>query len=96
MTDRDIDRVDGQRDLPGWGVRVLSVAWPSFLAACILETLVFAFVDPHDLSWAGAALTLSRQTVYSLSFFAFWVVAAAACTLSVVLDKQPAAKSSAV
>ena len=50
--------------------QLMWIAWPSFLAACVLEVLVFAFVDPHDLLWGGHAFDLSRQGVYSIAFFA--------------------------
>lgn len=55
--------------------RVVGVVWPAFLGACILEMLVFAVVDPYSLQWLGQPLSLSRQGVYSLAFFAFWAVA---------------------
>jgi small neutral amino acid transporter SnatA (MarC family) len=59
--------------------RVSSIAWPAFLMAGVLEIVVFAFVDPGSLRWfGGAALDLGATTVYSLAFFAFWVVIAAA------------------
>ena len=52
-----------------WTQRVLWVAWPGFLAACLLELVVFAFADPADLHWSGHALELSRQAVYTAAFF---------------------------
>jgi hypothetical protein len=55
--------------------RVLSVVWPAFLGACLLEILVFAVVDPYSLQWHGQPLPVSRQGVYSLAFFAFWGIA---------------------
>ncbi len=61
------------------------VAWPAFLAACILELLVFAFVDPGDLHWLGSPDAISRQGVYTLAFFVFWLVTAAASSLAVIL-----------
>ena len=61
------------------------IAWPAFLVAAGLEMLVFAVVDPQDLQWFGQPLNLSRQAVYTLAFFAFWVLAAVSSTLSVLL-----------
>lgn len=61
------------------------LAWPSFLAACFLEMLVFAFVDPSDLHWFGSRESVSRQGVYTLSFFMFWLITALASTLSLFL-----------
>ena len=70
--------------------RFLWVAWPAFLAACILELLVFAFVDPLELQWSGRDLGWSRQAVYTGSFFAFWAVNMGACALTTLLRLPPA------
>lgn len=59
-----------------WSRRLMSVGWPAFLAACVLELVVFAAVDPHDLGWFEA-LELSRQTFYALAFAVFWSITAA-------------------
>ena len=61
------------------------IAWPAFLAACVLEMLVFALVDPHDLHWLGRALDWSAMAVYTASFFAFWAVAMAGSALTLLL-----------
>lgn len=68
-----------------WGQRLMAVAWPAFLAACALELLVFAFVDPLQLHWAGQSLGGSRQAVYTVAFFAFWAVSIAACAVTTLL-----------
>ena len=65
--------------------RMLWIVWPAFLAACALELLVFAFVDPMELQFAGRDLGWSRQAVYTFSFFAFWVVNMGACALTTLL-----------
>lgn len=65
--------------------QLMLVAWPAFLAACALELLVFALVDPLELHWGGQMLALSRQGTYTCAFFAFWAVSAGACTLTLVL-----------
>jgi ABC-type Fe3+ transport system permease subunit len=70
--------------------RVLSVVWPAFLGACLLEMLVFAVVDPYSLQWQGQALSWSRQGVYSLAFFAFWAVAVLVGCLTLLVG-QPVA-----
>jgi hypothetical protein len=49
--------------------RMMWIAWPAFLVAGVLEILVFAFVDPQDMQWLGQPVELSRQGVYTLSFF---------------------------
>ncbi|MBE0549722.1 MAG: hypothetical protein IH627_19100 [Rubrivivax sp.] len=66
--------------------RAATIAWPAFLGAGALEMAVFAFVDPATLSLPGGeALGLSPTAVYSLAFFVFWAVVAAACALTLLL-----------
>ena len=69
--------------------RIAWIAWPAFLAACVLELLVFAVVDPLELQWSGHALGWSRQSVYTFAFFAFWAVTMGACALSTLLRMAP-------
>lgn len=65
---------DTDSDTPSHASRTLmAVAWPAFLAACLLEAAVFALVDPLELSWAGGPLGWTRQAVYTAAFFAFWL-----------------------
>jgi hypothetical protein len=69
--------------------RVLTVLWPSFVMAGALETLVFALVDPATLTWfGGAPVELAPQAVYTLAFFVFWAVIAAAGTLTAMLARE--------
>ena len=68
-----------------------SVLWPAFLVAAVLEIAVFAFVDPASLHTVnGAALALSDMAVYSLAFLLFWASTAAACGLTVLLERSTA------
>ena len=74
---------DPRRPLDGFGsspsptrLRVMAVVWPSFLLAAVLEMLVFAFVDPHDVQG------LERETAYTAAFFVFWVCTACACSIT--------------
>ena len=69
---------------------VMNVAWPSFLMASVLEMLVFALVDPHDLLASGSIpLDLSATGVYSLAFLLFWAVIGAAGALEHWLSRPP-------
>lgn len=70
--------------------RLMRVLWPAFLAACALELLVFAVVDPTELVWSGQPLPLARQGVYTLSFFVFWVVGAISNAITLQLFKSAA------
>ncbi len=68
--------------------RAAAVAWPAFLVAGVLEIAVFAFVDPNSLhTLGGEALEMSATAVYSLAFFLFWVVTAAGCALTMLLQR---------
>jgi hypothetical protein len=71
------------------GRTLMVVGWPAFLAACLLEVLVFAVVDPVDVRWGGQSLGWSRSDVYTAAFFAFWAAAAAGCALSSLLRTVP-------
>ena len=65
---------------------VAAIAWPAFLGAGLLEMAVFALVDPQSLrTLGGVALPLSPTAIYSMAFFVFWAVTAAACALSLLL-----------
>lgn len=70
--------------------RIAWIAWPAFLAACMLELLVFGLVDPMELQWSGQPLGWSRQGIYTAAFFAFWAVALVACALTTLLRMSPA------
>lgn len=73
-----------------WTQRIMWVAWPAFLAACLLELAVFALVDPLELHWAGRALGGSPQGIYTAGFFVFWLISTGACLLTTVLRMSPA------
>lgn len=68
------------------GKNLMYVAWPAFMGACLLEGFVFAFVDPQLLQWAGRPLGWSSQSVLTAAFFMFWLIAAAASGLTIVLS----------
>jgi hypothetical protein len=51
--------------------------------------LVFAFVDPQDLQWFGHPVEMSRQGVYTLSFFAIWTITSVSSALTTLLSMSP-------
>jgi hypothetical protein len=69
--------------------RWVLITWPAFLAACLLEALVFAAVDPSEVHWPGETMQSSRQAVYTAAFFGFWVIAMACSSLVLWLSKPP-------
>lgn len=74
-----------QPQTPMWSQRLMWVAWPAFLGACVLEVLVFSMVDPQVLHWMDQPLTGSRQAIYTMAFFVFWLTLAATCALTAFL-----------
>ena len=69
--------------------RLMWVVWPAFLMAGVLEMLVFAMVDPQDLHWRGQPLELSRQAIYTASFFIFWGITVVSGALTTLLAMSP-------
>lgn len=69
--------------------RWMWILWPAFLVAGGLEMLVFAMVDPQDLQWFGQPVALSRQGIYTVSFFVFWGFTAASSMLTTMLSLSP-------
>ena len=70
-------------------IRAMTILWPAFLMAGVLEMLVFAMVDPQDLHWFGQPLALSRESVYTLAFFAFWGITMVSSALTTLLAMSP-------
>lgn len=69
--------------------RIMWVVWPSFLMAGVLEILVFAMVDPQLLHWFGQSVQLSRQGIYTVTFFVFWLVTMLSSALTALLAVAP-------
>ena len=72
-----------------WSQRWMWIVWPAFLVAAVLEMVVFALVDPSTLHWFGQPVALSREAVYTLTFFVFWGMAMASSALTVLLSMSP-------
>jgi hypothetical protein len=69
--------------------RVMAILWPAFLMAGILEMLVFAVIDPGDMTWFGSApIGWPRQAIYTVSFLIFWGAIATAGALTALLDPR--------
>ncbi len=56
------------------------ILWPAFLAAAVMEMVVFSWVDPSGIRWGE--WQPDTQTTYSLSFLVFWAVIAGASLIS--------------
>jgi hypothetical protein len=64
------------------------IAWPAFLAACLLQGLVFAVIDPAEVHWPGQTSQPTRQAIYTIAFFLFWLIAMA-CSSFVLWLARP-------
>lgn len=82
MTSLDLEK---SRRVKLW----IIVTWPAFLAACLLEAVVFATIDPAEVHWPGVTAQPSRQAIYTAAFFSFWLVAIGCSSLVVWLSKPP-------
>ena len=69
--------------------RVLWILWPAFLVAAAAELLFFAIFDPSDLHLFGVPLEVGRVPVYTMGFFFFWAMAAAASAMTALLQRSP-------
>ena len=61
-------------------LRFAQVLWPAFLMAGVLEMVVFSVLDPSALSFGD--WHPEPVTIYSLPFFVFWALIAAASAAS--------------
>ncbi len=50
------------------------IVWPAFVAACLLEGMIFSMVDPGELHWPGYLVQPSRLGIYTIAFFCFWLI----------------------
>jgi hypothetical protein len=66
--------------------RLMWIVWPAFLVAGLLELVVFGMFDPDDMHWFGLETTLSRQGVYTVSFFVFWALTIVSSSLTTLLS----------
>ena len=54
-----------------------------------LETLVFSVADPQQFYWFGQHVDMSREAVYTLAFFVFWLVTSLGGGLTILLSLSP-------
>jgi MFS superfamily sulfate permease-like transporter len=67
-------------------LRWMTIVWPAFLMAGVLEILVFSLVDPQDFRWLAHTLVWSNEAIYTVVFFLMWGVTAVACGLTSLLS----------
>jgi hypothetical protein len=61
--------------------------WPSFVVAGLATGVFFSLFDPMDLRIFGEPVRVSAMAAYTLGFLGFWVVAAAAVWLALLLAR---------
>jgi hypothetical protein len=64
------------------------IVWPAFVTTCLLEAFIFSVVDPSELHWPGFMLQSSRQGVYTIAFFCFWLISMVCSGLAWWLARQ--------
>ena len=69
--------------------RLMWIVWPAFFVAGLVGGVVFAMFDPEDMHWFGQQLSLSRQGVYTVSFFVFWGLTMVSSSLTTLLSMSP-------
>ena len=70
--------------------RAMTILWPSFAMAGVLEGVVFSVVDPGDLRWLGQVpVEASPQAIYTLSFLAFWALISTSGAVTALLWIDP-------
>lgn len=83
-----------ERDLPlthPFMLRLLTILWPAFLMAGVLEMLTFAVVDPAELRWFGGELIgWSTSAVYTVTFLIYWGVVSVSGALTALLSTEGA------
>jgi len=72
--------------MPRNAIEWISILWPAFVAACLLEIVVFAGFDPQDVNLLG--IDASAEAVYSIAFFAFWAITSAAGVVTWSLSRS--------
>ena len=65
--------------------KILGIAWPAFLSACLLELLLFGLFDPEEMLRYGQPAGLSRLALQTAAFFVFWLACAASSALTALL-----------
>ena len=70
--------------------RAIWVLWPSFVIGGMAEGIFFTLFDPMELHLFGEPVEFGRMAIYTIGFFAFWIVAAASSAMTCFLQKPAA------
>lgn len=67
---------------------LMIVLWPAFLMACAATGLFFSMVDPMELIVLDKRLQMHETGVYTLGFFAFWLLGILSSGLTALLVQK--------
>ncbi len=70
--------------------RAIWVLWPSFIVGGIAEAVFFTLFDPMELHLFGEVIEVGPMAIYTIGFFAFWLVAAGSSAMTCFLQKPAA------
>ena len=65
--------------------KLIWIFWPSFLMAIPATGIYFSLFDPVDLTLFGVYVPGNRIAAYTIGFFAFWMLGAGSCAISLFL-----------
>jgi len=68
--------------------RLMLILWPSFLVAISASGVYFSLFDPAELDFPGLHASVHPLAVYTIGFFAFWLVGAVSSALTVILSRH--------
>ena len=66
-----------------------AVMWLSFLMATAATGVFFSILDPDDLRYCVPFPEVSRMAAYTIGFFLFWLLTAAAGVFAVMFTYPP-------
>ena len=66
-----------------------AVLWLSFLMATAATGVFFSILDPDDLRYCVPFPEVSRMAAYTIGFFLFWLLTAAAGVFAVMFTYPP-------
>ncbi|MFZ6861408.1 hypothetical protein ACO0K7_02105 [Undibacterium sp. Ji67W] len=67
---------------------LMIVLWPAFLMACAATGLFFSLVDPMELIVLDERLQMHISGVYTIGFFAFWLLGILSSGLTALLVQK--------
>jgi len=70
--------------------KLIWILWPSFIVAGVATGVFFTLFDPRELALFGRELGWSRLAVYSVGFFAFWLLGVASSSLTCFFQRTAA------